>query len=74
MGSSSVSANRTRDNGGVQSDLRRFLLDAGASEADVDRALSEGWLPLLALDRLVTPGHPTHTIAEVAARLMRCHC
>ena len=50
----------TRDNGGVRSDLHRFLLDAGASEDDIERARAEGWLPLLALDRLVTPGRPTH--------------
>ena len=54
------------DNGFVRSDLRRFLLDAGASDDDIARAESEGWLPLLALDRLVTPGRPTHDIAEVA--------
>ena len=46
----------TRNNGAVRSDLRRFLLDSGASEEDIDRALAEGWLPLLALDRLATPG------------------
>jgi adenylate cyclase len=50
----------------VRSDLRKFLLDAGASEDDLARAESEGWLPLLALDRLVTPGRPTHDLAEVA--------
>jgi adenylate cyclase len=51
----------------VRPDLRRFLLDAGASEEDIERARTEGWLPLLALDRLVTPGRPTHNLAEVAA-------
>jgi adenylate cyclase len=51
----------------VRPDLRRFLLDAGASEDDVDRSLREGWLPLLALDRLVTPGRPRHDLAAVAA-------
>jgi adenylate cyclase len=43
------------------------LLDSGASEDDIDRAVAEGWLPLLALDRLVTPGRATYDIAEVAA-------
>jgi adenylate cyclase len=51
----------------VRSDLRRFLLDSGASEEDVERALTEGWLPLLTLDRLATPGHPRHDVAEVVA-------
>ena len=51
----------------MRSDLRRFLLDSGASEAEIDRALAEGWLPLLALDRLALPGVPSHDIAQVAA-------
>jgi adenylate cyclase len=51
----------------MRPDLRRFLLDAGASDEDIDRAVVEGWLPLLALDRLATPGHATHDVAEVAA-------
>ena len=51
----------------MRSDLRRFLLDAGASDDDLRRAGAEGWIPLLTLDRLVTPGRPTHDIAEVAA-------
>ena len=29
-------------------DLRAFLLDAGATEAEIERARTEGWLPLLA--------------------------
>ncbi len=41
------------------------MLDAGASEAEIDRALDEGWLPLLALDRLITPGRALHDIAQV---------
>jgi adenylate cyclase len=52
----------------MRSDLRHFLLDSGASEADVERALAEGWLPLLVLDRLATPGRPLHDVAEVVAR------
>ena len=31
------------------------------------RAESQGWLPLLALDRLVAPGRPSHDVAAVAA-------
>ena len=51
----------------MRSDLRRFLRDAGASDDDVVRAESEGWLPLLTLDRLVTPGPARHDVASVAA-------
>ena len=39
-----------------------------ARRTTTSRARSrEGWLPLLALDRLVAPGRPTHDVAEVAA-------
>lgn len=51
---------------GVQADLRAFLLDAGASEGEIERAANEGWLPLLTLDRLVLPGRATHDLADVA--------
>jgi len=52
----------------VNSDLRRFLLDAGASERDLERAEAEGWLPLLTLDRLVSPEPAQYDAAGVAAR------
>jgi len=52
----------------VRDDLRARLLNAGASEDDVDRAEREGWLPLLTLDRLVLPGRPTYDVADMAAR------
>jgi adenylate cyclase len=57
----------TQHNGGVRPDLRRFLLDAGASDGDIARAESEGWLPLLTLDRLVSPGPARHDVAAVAS-------
>lgn len=50
----------------MQADLRTFLLDAGASEDDLDRAEREGWLPLLTLDRLVLPGRASHDLAAVS--------
>jgi adenylate cyclase len=56
----------TQHNGGVRSDLRRFLRDAGASDNDIARAESEGWLPLLTLDRLVSPGPAQYDVAAVA--------
>jgi adenylate cyclase len=52
----------------VHPDLRRILLDAGASESDLVRAEAEGWLPLLTLDRLVSPGPAQYDAAGVAAR------
>jgi adenylate cyclase len=52
----------------VRDDLRSLLLAAGASEDDVNRAEREGWLPLLTLDALVLPGHPSYDVADVAAR------
>jgi adenylate cyclase len=51
----------------VRDGLHRFLLDAGASETDIERAAAEGWLPLLTLDRLVSPGASRHDAAGVAA-------
>src|SRR6476646_5300484 len=37
--------NEILQNAFVHAGLRRFLLDAGASEADIERADAEGWLP-----------------------------
>ena len=51
----------------MRSDLRRFLLGAGATDADIARAESEGWLPLLTLDRLVSPGPARYDVAAVAS-------
>jgi adenylate cyclase len=52
----------------VRPDLQRFLIESGASEVDIERALAEGWLPLLALDRLATPGLAKHDVEAVVAR------
>ena len=62
-------------------DLRSWLLDSGATEADIARATAEGWLPLLALDRMLMPGDARYDVAgvaeaagtspEVAARIWR---
>jgi adenylate cyclase len=59
--------NEILHNACVHEGLRRFLLDAGASEADIERADAEGWIPLLTLDRLVSPEPPRHDAAGVAA-------
>jgi adenylate cyclase len=49
-------------------DLRAFLVEHGASEAEIDRAIDEGWLPLLTIDRLLMPGAPKYDVNAVAAR------
>jgi len=51
----------------VHDGLRRFLLDTGAPADDIERADAEGWLPLLTLDRLVSPGPARYDAAGVAA-------
>jgi adenylate cyclase len=48
-------------------DVRRRLVDLGASGEDVDRALENGWLPLLALDRMLVPGLAIYDADGVAA-------
>src|SRR5690242_9392677 len=59
--------NEILQNAGVHAGLRRFLVDAGASERDIERADAEGWLPLLTFDRLIAPGPARHDAAAVAA-------
>ncbi len=61
--------------------LRDFLIASGATEADIERATSEGWLPLLAIDRMLMPdvarydpvgvAEAAGTSPEVAARVWR---
>jgi adenylate cyclase len=65
----------------VSAALHAFLTSAGASEADIERAKEEGWLPLLALDRMLMPDVARYdpagvadaagTTPEVAARVWR---
>jgi adenylate cyclase len=50
----------------MSGDLRAFLLDSGATEAEFERARAEGWLPLLALDRMLMPGAARYDVAGVA--------
>jgi adenylate cyclase len=52
----------------VTSDLHAWLREHGASDAEIDRAEAEAWVPLLALDRLLVPGEQKYTVDEVAAR------
>ena len=40
---------------------------SGASDDDIDRAEAEGWLPLLAFDRMLLPGRPKYDLRALAA-------
>jgi adenylate cyclase len=51
----------------VAGDLRAFLLESGATEVDIARATAEGWLPLLAFDRMLMPGAARYDSAGVSA-------
>jgi adenylate cyclase len=48
--------------------LRGFLYRRGASADEIKRAEDEGWLALLAADRLVVPGRPRYDQAGVAEK------
>jgi adenylate cyclase len=50
----------------MRPELRAALRDAGASDDDIDRAAAEGWLPLLALDRVLIPGAPTYDTVSLS--------
>jgi adenylate cyclase len=52
----------------VPTDLHAWLRERGASDAEIERAEAEGWVPLLALDRLLMPGLQQYDIEEVSAR------
>jgi adenylate cyclase len=53
----------------VLDELRSFLLQSGAAPDDIARAEAEGWLPLLALDRLLVPGEQKYGVADLAHEL-----
>lgn len=53
-------------NARVDGDLRAWLLETGASAEEIARAQVGGWLPLLALDRMLVPGRPRHDIEGLA--------
>jgi adenylate cyclase len=50
----------------MHEDVIRRLADLGAAPEDVERAEREGWLPLLALDRLLVPGTARFDINALA--------
>jgi adenylate cyclase len=51
----------------MAADLYAFLHESGASDADIERAKAEGWLPLLALDRMLMPEVARYDASGVAA-------
>jgi adenylate cyclase len=51
----------------MAADVHAFLRELGASAADIERATAEGWLPLLALDRMLMPDVARYDAAGVAA-------
>jgi adenylate cyclase len=48
--------------------VRALLLEAGATEGEIDRAVAEDVLDLLAVDRLLVPSARRYTQAEVSER------
>ncbi len=51
----------------VDARLSRFLLEAGATEADIEQAVADGWIPVLVLDRVLMPGVPKYDVPALAA-------
>jgi adenylate cyclase len=51
----------------MQETLRTRLLELGATDDDIDRAETQGWLPLLAFDCAVLPGARRYDLAALAA-------
>jgi adenylate cyclase len=51
----------------MSGDLHAFLRDSGATEAEIARAKAEGWLPLLAIDRMLMPDVARYDVPGVAA-------
>jgi adenylate cyclase len=52
----------------MRDELFARLRELGASDDDLARADAEGWLPLLAFDRVLMPGAPVYDIRELARR------
>ncbi|HEX5095065.1 MAG TPA: hypothetical protein VFX21_03595, partial [Acidimicrobiia bacterium] len=48
--------------------LRSLLRELGASDEEMDRAEAQGWLPLLAVDRVLMPGQPRYDLEAAAAQ------
>src|SRR6185295_2083935 len=51
----------------MREDLRLRLLELGASDDEIERAVAQGWLPLVVLDCILMPGRRTYDLAGLAA-------
>jgi adenylate cyclase len=52
----------------MRDELRIRLNELGATDEEIDRATGEGWLPLLAFERMLMPGRREYDLAALAAR------
>src|SRR5260221_3025278 len=50
----------------MREDLRRSLVELGSSDDEIDRAVAQGWLPLLAFERMLMPGRRRYDLAALA--------
>src|SRR6266550_8402315 len=50
----------------MREELRLRLLELGASDDDMERAVAQGWLPLLVLDCMLMPGRQSYDLAGLA--------
>jgi adenylate cyclase len=51
----------------MRESLRRRLIELGATDDEVERAATQGWLPLLAFDCAVLPGERRYDLSGLAA-------
>jgi adenylate cyclase len=51
----------------MRAELRSRLVALGASDDDIDRAEAEGWVPLLAFERLLLPGERRYDLPALVA-------
>ncbi len=59
-------ADRDRDRAQALAHVRGLLLAAGATDEEIDRAVADGVLDLLAVDRLLVPATRRYTAGQVA--------
>jgi adenylate cyclase len=57
----------TNDDGAGTVDLREVLIDLGVPEIEVERAIADGTIELLALEKVASLEHPRFDLSEVAA-------
>jgi adenylate cyclase len=52
----------------MRDELRIRLNELGATDDEIDRAVADGWLPLLAFERMLMPGRREYDLAALADR------